>query len=170
MDPLSVIPLVSSIFEIGKAVIGARDEAKRIELVAQLNEKTLAVQAIASQAFGQVDLLRDEKAALLQTKIDLEALVREMTDRKVEIEKYVLERLPTGAVVRRRHEAGQPVEPPMYICANCATRGEVTFLQPTRGGTALACPCGHEPIPAKALAHAPKPRQGTKSAYLIRQR
>ncbi|MPS30524.1 MAG: hypothetical protein E2576_14430 [Alcaligenaceae bacterium] len=147
MDPLSLIPLATGILDLGKALVSARDEAKRIELVAQLNEKTLGMQMLAVQAFALADSLREDKAALLQEKQTLEDEVRALKDRRAELEEYVLHRLPTGAMVRRRYSLDEePIEPPVYICANCAARGEVTFLQPQSSGVFLHCPAGHARI------------------------
>lgn len=92
-----------------------------------------------------VTALKNEAAA----EQEIQALKREVADLKANnanLERYELNRLPTGALVMALRETEKGAEPFHYACEKCHSNGNVRRLQPKeplRGAETLGCDeCG----------------------------
>ncbi|WP_257755265.1 hypothetical protein [Burkholderia glumae] len=132
------------------SAVDARDAAKAQTLRNDFEQKMLSLTTIASSAFGQVDLLRQEKQTLLDEKRSLEDEHRRLKDTAAQLAQYQRTKTPRGGVVLVDPTTLNAAEGPVYFCANCANALQTTILQPTNQDRQLHCSNGHGDIPFNA--------------------
>lgn len=119
--------------DIVKLAISARDYIKAQDAIAQANERFIQLSTAASAIQEKNAALAEENAALRDEK-------RKRGNFEAQIAEYREERLPAGGRCLVRDARVNEGKPAMYLCINCAARGEITYLQETdKGGHELAC-------------------------------
>ena len=97
---------------IAKALIHARDEAKRSDLAVEFNQALIDVQT------KQLAVV-EKNQALLAANEALNKKLAEYDQWEKEKTKYVLRQLPSGGFVYALDPAQKPSDPPHWICAHC---------------------------------------------------
>ncbi len=140
MSITATIAAMKTSIDIAWKAIEARDEMKLKEVKIALLDEVLSVREQA------LDLLQ-EKDALAQEKSRLENEIRRLKDHQADIQQNY-ERWTTmnGATVYRSKPGIALDGRTEYLCANCVSDGQKTYLQPQQGLLPHKCPRGHGAI------------------------
>lgn len=129
---VDLVAAVNTAFSAAKAAFARRDDA--------------AISAAQSQIAGQLDEICSLYVTTARSHAELERQNLKLEQRAVELEallkdleNYELGTTARGGQVYRQKGAQHQGMHALYLCANCVTRGEKTFLQPRQGGTVLHC-------------------------------
>lgn len=121
--------------------VAARDEKLIGDAEAQVKERFLA---LATQALELVAAHQ----TLMEEHRETKERLRTFEDFRAELEQYELCKTVRGGTCFRSKERKDPGQFFVYLCANCATKSEKTFLQESAGHTYLHCTRGHGNIPS----------------------
>jgi DNA-directed RNA polymerase subunit RPC12/RpoP len=107
---------IKTALDIAKGLKDINDAAARNLAVVELTEKILAA--------------REAQSTLLDRVSDLENEVIQLKDWKADKDRYQLADIGNGVVALALKRAMSNGEPMHYICADCAAKGQKSYLQP----------------------------------------
>ncbi|MBU9580983.1 hypothetical protein KTE26_21345 [Ralstonia mannitolilytica] len=151
---MEIVPLLAAVtqsIDIGKRALASRDSAKVAEVQARLNTQAI-------ELTEKIIQLQQDKAALVAAKRAAEAdamahkeTVTELTKRMSDLGSYEPFHTPLGGFCLAQQPEASGAQSRVYLCANCAARGQKTFLQFQEGTQFLNCAEGHGRIPGMAV-------------------
>jgi hypothetical protein len=140
---------IRSALDLTKAMIGLRDAGA-------FRTKAIELQGIIMDAYEKGIEAREAHSAQLERVRALEAEIASLKDWNAEKQNYDLKGIGEGAVAYMLKPDKRGSEPPHWLCPNCYSKGQKSFLNPTgahvgRGWIHKCNGCGAQP----ACDHAP---------------
>ena len=115
---------IRSALDLTKAMVGLRDaEAFRT--------KSIELQGIIMDAYEKGIEAREAHSAQLERVRTLEAEITSLKDWNAEKQNYELKPIGEGAVAYMLKPDKRGSEPPHWLCPNCYSKGQKSFLNPT---------------------------------------
>ncbi|MGB3423821.1 MAG: hypothetical protein WBF84_06755 [Castellaniella sp.] len=136
----SALSSLKAAVDLGKLALENRDDAKMKEARAAMLERVIDVQDACMRLQETNNALLQEKHTLAQEKRQLEERIAEVEQRAARLTGYELTHTPAGSTVYMEKGAAPGSRMAKYICATCAERGDITYLQPDPGWYFLTCP------------------------------
>jgi hypothetical protein len=115
---------IRSALDVTKAMVGLRDaEAFRT--------KSIELQGIIMDAYEKGIEAREAHSAQLERVRALEAEIASLKDWSAEKQDYELKNVGDAAVAYMLKPDKRGAEPPHWLCPNCYSKGQKSFLNPT---------------------------------------
>lgn len=120
-ETLAGLGIFKSLYDSAKAIKDMNDDTVRNGAVIELQEKILAA--------------RELQTALLEQVGELEKEVARLKDWEADKKRYQLADIGNGVVGLALKPAMNNGEPIHYLCADCAAKGQKSYLQPHMRGS-----------------------------------
>lgn len=129
---------IAAAFQSGKYIVELIKTRKELsdsnELVTAVND----VQMKLSGAIAAALASQEKQASLAERVRELEAQLRDVEDRNIQMQSYELFEFPTKTLACKLKEEMASGKPLHYLCTACAEKKKKTTLQPLHGH--LHCP------------------------------
>lgn len=123
-DIAAAVTGIRAALDITKAMVGLRDaEAFRA--------KSIELQAVVLDAFEKAIEARETYSTQADRIRALEAEVTSLKSWDAEKAKYELKRIGDSSVAYMLKPEARGAEPPHWLCPNCYSKGQKSFLNPT---------------------------------------
>lgn len=119
--------------------VDARDAAKLADAKSAMLARIIDAQSAYFNLASQITTCMQAKHALERRVNELEKQLEDLADQKQKMAEYELVQTPGGAVVFVHKPSKDAVEGPIYACATCMERGEITYLNSNPARTLLQC-------------------------------
>jgi hypothetical protein len=119
----ALIQLAPSLAKLGGEIVAATDKAQANTQLIQFQQALIGLNSLIAS-------VQQEKATLLQQKNHAEEELKRMKDWSAEKQRYKLAPVYRGVMGYALQKAMSNGEAPHYLCANCFTSGQKSFLSP----------------------------------------
>jgi len=135
-----IIAALNSLKQLRELLVAAKSLSNYNEIVSAVSEVNSKLVAAI-----EITLASQEKQMALTNRIaELEQALAKSENWEKKMDRYVLFKFPTGHFAYSLKPGMEQGEPPHYLCTNCVSKKQISYLQTGTGPNILCCyPCRH---------------------------